>query len=98
MSNLGWLQHWYSAQCNGDWEHSNGVKIDTLDNPGWMLAVDLVGTSLQNKPFTPLNFDASDRDWMSVRVEDSKFKGAGDSTKLEKLIEVFRTWAEQSDD
>ncbi|GHB54781.1 hypothetical protein GCM10010331_48120 [Streptomyces xanthochromogenes] len=29
------LQSWYSAQCNGDWEHEWGIKIDTLDNPGW---------------------------------------------------------------
>ena len=43
MDELQLLQEWYVAQCDGDWEHSYGVKIDTLDNPGWSLKVDLVG-------------------------------------------------------
>jgi len=34
------LQAWYVVQCDGDWEHTYGVKIETLDNPGWMLRVD----------------------------------------------------------
>jgi len=25
------LQDWYLAQCNGDWEHEFGIKIDTLE-------------------------------------------------------------------
>jgi len=29
------IQDWYRRQCDGDWEHSYGVKIETLDNPGW---------------------------------------------------------------
>ncbi|MFE2849501.1 Imm53 family immunity protein, partial [Streptomyces scopuliridis] len=32
---LDWLQNWYTQQCDGDWEHEWGVKIATLDNPGW---------------------------------------------------------------
>ena len=34
------LQDWYLAQCNGDWEHTYGVSIGTLDNPGWTLDVE----------------------------------------------------------
>lgn len=33
-STLERLCSWYSQKCNGDWEHSYGVSIDTLDNPG----------------------------------------------------------------
>jgi hypothetical protein len=33
---LNELQVWYGAQCNGSWEHTYGIKIETLDNPGWM--------------------------------------------------------------
>ena len=32
---LSWLQQWYSAHCDGEWEHGFGVTIATLDNPGW---------------------------------------------------------------
>jgi hypothetical protein len=30
---------WYTKQCNGDWEHSYGIRIDTIDNPGWSLTL-----------------------------------------------------------
>lgn len=35
------LQDWYCSQCNGDWEHGYGVSIETLDNPGWSLKIEL---------------------------------------------------------
>jgi hypothetical protein len=37
MSNdlISWLQRWYTAQCDGGWEHHYGITIGTLDNPGW---------------------------------------------------------------
>jgi hypothetical protein len=39
MDNFNKSQHWYLEQCNDLWEHSYGVKIDTLDNPGWLLVI-----------------------------------------------------------
>jgi hypothetical protein len=39
------LQRWYLGECNGDWEHSYGVRIDTLDNPGWIVTIDLHETN-----------------------------------------------------
>ena len=32
---LNWLMQWYLGECNNDWEHTYGVEIGTLDNPGW---------------------------------------------------------------
>ena len=26
---------WFRSQCDGEWEHDNRIKIETLDNPGW---------------------------------------------------------------
>ena len=40
------LRAWYAAQCNGDWEQEYGVTIGTLEDSGWQLRVDLVGTAL----------------------------------------------------
>ena len=42
---------WYVVQCNGDWEHSSGITITSLDNPGWLVKIELVGTALDNKEF-----------------------------------------------
>ena len=41
MHQIEQLQAWYAAQCNGKWEHTYGIAIGTLDNPGWSLSVDL---------------------------------------------------------
>lgn len=32
-----WLSNWHKLNCNGDWEHTYGIKIETLDNPGWLV-------------------------------------------------------------
>jgi len=45
MTNLEKLQNWYIQQIDGDWKHTYGIKIDTLDNPVWLLEVDLAETN-----------------------------------------------------
>jgi hypothetical protein len=51
QSTLSRLSLWYVGQCNGDWEHDSGVKIDTLDNPGWRITISLNSTVLENESF-----------------------------------------------
>ena len=41
----------YLTQCDDDWEHSYGVKIDTLANLGWTLKIDLTDTALDGQAF-----------------------------------------------
>jgi hypothetical protein len=93
------LQTWYRSQCTGDWEHSRGVKIETLDNPGWLVTIDLQGTSLEGKPFQPCrrgeiaNDLTESDDWLDCRVEAACFKGAGGPGKLEDVTAVLLVWA-----
>lgn len=93
------LQHWYQAQCNGDWEHSYGIKIDTLDNPGWSLAIDLTGTSLEDATFSKVSNGviASDitenQDWLVCEVKEKTFIGAAGPNSLNALIITFLVWA-----
>jgi hypothetical protein len=61
MSSLTQLEDWYHAQCNGDWEHGLGVKIETLDNPGWLLMVDLEDTSLEEVSFPGVSYGVGRR-------------------------------------
>ena len=93
------LEEWYSSQCNEDWEHSYGIEIGNIDNPGWYLKVDLTETDLESKPYTPLSYGIGDNaeisgsDWISTEVEDNSFIGYGGPGKLEELISTFMTWA-----
>ncbi len=56
------LQNWYASNCDGDWEHSFGIRIETLDNPGWLVTIDLEDTRLEQASLTH-DFDHSDTDW-----------------------------------
>jgi len=91
------LQRWYTAQCNGDWEHSYGVSIDTLDNPGWRLRIDLTDITLQDKPITEVKRGYEhEADWLICYVHDGQFQGACGPEKLEEVIGIFVDWAEDS--
>ena len=89
------LQRWYASHCDGDWEHTWGVKIDTLDNPGWSLTVDLFDTELEKAPFSGFRVEHS-TDWMFFELKDARFIGRCGPTKLGDMIEVFLHWAEKS--
>lgn len=69
MSSLTDLQDWYASNCDGDWEHGLGVTIETIDNPGWSLTVDLASTTLEGKPFTTIGVRDSDESWMECSVQ-----------------------------
>ena len=86
---LAELQDWYAAQCNGDWEHSFGVVIETLDNPGWSVVIDLDETPLACRARPPLKQHVSEQDWLDVQISDAKFVAAGDPMKLLQILTAF---------
>jgi len=96
MTTIDWLQNWYAAQADGEWEHEYGLRIDTLDNPGWSLEIDLKGTSLEAQPFEELRVDRSNSDWIHCRLEDGQFRGWGGPLNLSELVEAFREWADRA--
>lgn len=90
------LQRWYLEQCNGDWEHTYGITISTVDNPGWLLEVELTDTVLLDKPFAPMHIQRENPDdWVICSVtEQQLFRGAGGPRNLEEIIVIFLTWAD----
>jgi hypothetical protein len=91
------LQTWYLSQCNGDWEHTYGVTIENIDNPGLTLAVQLGDTDLQDTPFEPHVVERSDADWIHCAVSDMQFRGSGGAQKFNEILGVFLDWAEKHD-
>ncbi|MBI5725190.1 MAG: immunity 53 family protein [Planctomycetes bacterium] len=92
MESLKAIQEWYAACCDGDWEHTYGVHIQTLDNPGWSLDVDIIDTPLENQKFEPVKLERSKNDWFYCQVIDGKFKGAGGPRNLGEILRIFRDW------
>lgn len=93
MSVLADIQKWYASNCDGDWEHSFGVVIETLDNPGWSVTIDLEDTNLEGKTFETFQNEVSEDQWIHCSLKENKFYGAGDETKLEEILKVFLDWA-----
>ena len=83
------LQDWYAQQLNGDWEHGRGICIKSLDNPGWMLDVDLQGIDRDFPPIPYVLNEQHEGNWYSFSLENQYFRGAGDPSKLPFLIEAF---------
>lgn len=86
---------WYQSHCDDSWEHQYGVRLETLDNPGWQLTVDLIHTDLQGRTMIEVRDGIAPEDhpaapsWIHCFVRDNKFQGACDPTQVARLFEIF---------
>jgi hypothetical protein len=94
MNTFDKIQKWYKENCDGDWEHSYGVEITTMDNPGWRIKIDLIDTELQEKSFERIKKEINKNNWIDCYIENGVFKGFGDPLKLEEILKIFIEWAE----
>jgi hypothetical protein len=83
------LQRWYLTQCDGEWEHGYGVKIETLDNPGWSLRVELKDTDLERLVIDWSRVERSEHDWLHWRVHDGTYEAFCGPTNLNEAIVAF---------
>lgn len=94
MNNIKWLEEWYFSHCNGDWEHEYGIKLETLDNPGWILRIDLTDTGLEEKKFVSVKIERTEDDWIHCYLKDDQFFAAGGPFNLDEILTTFRNWVE----
>ncbi|MCX4973243.1 immunity 53 family protein [Streptomyces sp. NBC_00620] len=87
------MEQWYQAQCDGDWEHEWGVRIETLDNPGWTVRIDLEETALSGRPCLSTDVQRSDSDWVMAKVSDDVFEASCGPLNLGEVLRLFRDWA-----
>ena len=98
MNLVLWLQEWYRQNCNDQWENFYGIKIETLDNPGWRVCIDLKETKYENLTLKKVEKDRGISDWITYEIVDGAFVGAGDCTKLGELLQAFREQVENTSD
>jgi hypothetical protein len=60
-----------------------------LDNPGWHVTIDLKDTTLPALPDMKLNVEKNEKDWYMIKIQDGKFTGSGDPSKLQVILEKF---------
>lgn len=90
---VNFLQNWFQRQCDGFWERSHGVTLETLDTPGWLVTIDLTDTALEKQLMPKLSRERSERDWIVCEVANGQFRGQGDPQKLMDILQVFQSWA-----
>lgn len=88
------LQMWYASHCDGEWEHDYGVRIYTLDNPGWSVSIDLKGTALSGRLFAAVNIRNSDQDWIVGELEGGIVRIRCGPDNLSQALQLFLDWAE----
>ena len=98
MSVLADIQKWYASNCDGEWEHEFGLTVETMDNPGWSVTIDLDDTNLEGKEFQPIKNLQSEETWIDCQVEDNKFRGFGDPSRFEEILSIFLDWAKSQNE
>jgi hypothetical protein len=88
MSELKALQEWYALMADGDWEHEFGVSIETIDNPGWVVSVDLEGTPLDGS-VCDVDTQSGDGEWLRATCDGKKFEVACGPRSLDRAIGTF---------
>ncbi len=96
MEILNWIENWFLAQCDGEWEHSFSIKIESLDNPGWSLRIDVAGTEIQNLVIPYKLFEGTEGNWYGIKLENKIFEAFGDPLKLEFLLNEFKRIVEMN--
>ena len=89
------LQDWYASQCNDNWEHVHGVKIDTLDNPGWSVRIDLADTAWSKLKVDRVLVERTDSDWINYEIDNCQFVGQCGPQNLSELLERFFSLTER---
>ena len=87
------LENWFASNCDGDWEHQLGVRIETLDNPGWSVDIDLQATAIQGETFLEVREDRDEYDWVRCWVDADVFKGRGGPKNLGEILRIFISWS-----
>lgn len=83
------LQAWYKDRCNGEWEHQYGINIETIDNPGWLVTIDLVATPWEDLDVERVSTISSETSWFHYQIMDGQFIGSGGAKNLPDVIEGF---------
>ncbi|SFF30464.1 Immunity protein 53 [Actinacidiphila alni] len=82
------LQDWYASNCDGDWEHSAGVRIESLDNPGWMIRLDTTGTVWEGRTLDRVVVGTSEDNWLHYWADGNSIQAACGPHLLEEALQT----------
>src|SRR4051812_41844163 len=100
---VSWIESWREKYFDRNWETENGLEISTVSNPGWVVKIDLCGTSVEHITYDSGLVENSSEyiddatstiftrhDWYNISVKGGVFKGSGDNRKLKFILSEFK--------
>jgi hypothetical protein len=93
---INWIQNWFNDQCDGEWEHTHVIKIQSLDNPGWNIEIDFNNTKVNIDDLDWRLYEISETDWVGFSIINNIFSASGDSLKLDLMFKIFKLLAEKN--
>ncbi|MDW4896915.1 MULTISPECIES: Imm53 family immunity protein [Streptomyces] len=91
-----YLQRWYAAHCDGEWEHECGIRMATTDNPGWHVGVDVSGTELEGVRHPRERRELPGGGWVIAWSDGEVFQAACAPGSLGEVDALFERWAESA--
>jgi hypothetical protein len=91
---LDWLINWYDNCVSTHLSSAKRVHIGTLDNPGWNLYVDLMGTGFETALFEYVKVERSEHDWYHCFIRENTFHGPCGPFNLFEVIKEFKDFVE----
>ncbi|AZP23332.1 hypothetical protein EJC51_19160 [Streptomyces aquilus] len=93
---MRFVQAWYAANCDGEWEHEFGIKMATSDNPGWHIEIDVSETELEGVPVERVRRALPEGGWMISWSDGVVFQAACSPLALCYVDEFFRELVEDA--
>ena len=92
------FQNWFFSQCDGSWEHDEGVDISTLDNPGWAVTINISRYDISDIGQERREFERGGGDWIhwwiDERPQKLSFEARCGATNLKEVLAIFLTMFE----
>jgi hypothetical protein len=91
---LKWLQNWFFQNCDGKWEKEQRLLIETIDNPGWLLTLQLKNSINDNNAIEDLSIERTEKNWCQSYIKNNEFVAVGGPFNLTEILYCFRSFVE----
>lgn len=91
---FGWLQNWYAAQCDGEWEDEFGITIETVDGAGWRVEIDVERTAVEGRDYESTRRQRSDSEWVNSWLDGGTWQASCGPQSVAEALALFRAWVE----
>lgn len=91
------LQDWYASRCNGEWELTYGMTIETINIPGWRIMIDLEETGLSGSDFEEITrHKEGEVQYIHCSIINNQFIGICAPQKLDETVQIFLDGADEN--